>query len=81
MYLHVLHKYFADDTETAATSSKQLVVGRHPAGCTQGIPGYVQCTNTLLNNFIYFAIGVPRGGRILRTPRAQHSCHALEAPF
>jgi hypothetical protein len=41
MNLPVLNMFAPNDLETAATSSKHLVVGRHPAGCTQGIPGHV----------------------------------------
>ncbi len=41
MYLHVLHIFPPEDTEIAATSSEHLAVGRHPAGCTLGIPGRV----------------------------------------
>ncbi len=42
MYLYVLHIFGSNDTGTAATFPKHLLVGRHLAGCNQGSPGHVR---------------------------------------
>ncbi len=66
MYLHVLHVLFLDNTETAATSSKRLLVGRHPAVCTQATQS--MCAKLLQT--LYFAIGVRFGDPVLTPARS-----------
>ncbi len=65
MYLHVLQIYFADDTETAATSSKHLVQGSLWGGTQRAALRAPAPT-------LYFAIAVAREARILHTP-ARHT--------
>ncbi len=74
--MHVSELFFADDTEAAAKSLKHLVVGQHPAGCTQGIPGHV-CQHFISQTVFH---QLPCGGRILQTPAPSTRAMPLKRP-
>ncbi len=81
MYLHVLHKYFADNTETASTSSKQLVVGRHQRAAQSALKSSQGlCANTLFRNPSWRSTRLPYFAYPLRAALVPCPWSALPTP-